>query len=49
LLAAAQRRPLKIWEIQLTQIARALGDENLAGNDATRVIDASRWPVCSGK
>jgi hypothetical protein len=44
LLAAAQRRPLKIWEIQLTQIARAFGDENLAGNDATRVIDASRRP-----
>jgi hypothetical protein len=44
LLAAAQRRPLKIWEIQLAQIARAFGDENLAGNDATRVIDASRWP-----
>jgi hypothetical protein len=25
---------LKIWEIQLTQIADALGDENLAGGGA---------------
>jgi anti-sigma28 factor (negative regulator of flagellin synthesis) len=41
LLAAAQRRPLKIWEIQLTQIAIALGDENLAGDDATRCADGS--------
>jgi hypothetical protein len=42
LLAAAQRQPLKIWEIQLTQIARAFGDENLAGDDATRCSDGSR-------
>jgi hypothetical protein len=33
-----------IWEIRLAQIAIALGDENLAGNDATRTDDASRWP-----
>ena len=33
-----------IWEIQLAQIAIALGDENLAGNDATRIDDASRRP-----
>ena len=33
-----------IWEIQLAQIAIALGDENLAGNDATRIDDASRCP-----
>jgi len=33
-----------IWEIQLAQIAIALGDENLAGNDATRTDDASRCP-----
>jgi len=44
LLAAARRQPLKIWEIQLTQIARAFGDKNLAGDDATRVVDASRCP-----
>jgi hypothetical protein len=28
------RRPLAIWEIQLTQIAAATGDENLAGDGA---------------
>jgi hypothetical protein len=42
LLAATLRRPLKIWEIQLAQIARAFGDENLAGDDATRCNDGSR-------
>jgi hypothetical protein len=41
LLAAARRQPLKIWEIQLTQIARAFGDENLASDDATRTTDRS--------
>jgi anti-sigma28 factor (negative regulator of flagellin synthesis) len=32
----------KTWEIQLAQIAVALGDENLASGDATRTDHASR-------
>jgi hypothetical protein len=42
LLAPAGRPALKIWEIQLAQIAFALGDENLADGDAIRANDASR-------
>jgi hypothetical protein len=37
-------RPPTIWEIQLTRIAGALGDENLAGDGAARHCDASRPP-----
>jgi hypothetical protein len=32
LTTAARGRPYGIWEIQLTQIAAATGDENLAGD-----------------
>jgi hypothetical protein len=34
-------RPRTIWEIQLTRIACALGDENLAGDGAAHTDDAS--------
>jgi hypothetical protein len=34
LTAAARGRPLAIWEIHLTQIAAATGDENLVGDGA---------------
>jgi hypothetical protein len=42
LTAAVQIRPLAIWEIQLTQIATAIGDENLAGNGVTHPGESSR-------
>jgi hypothetical protein len=42
LTAAAQIRPLAIWEIHLTQIATATGDENLAGDGVTHIGDRSR-------
>jgi hypothetical protein len=42
LTTAAQRRPLAIWEIQLTQIATATGDENLVGDGVTHSRDSSR-------
>jgi hypothetical protein len=35
-------RPLAIWEIHLTQIAAATGDENLAGDGATHFLHRSR-------
>jgi hypothetical protein len=41
LTAAVQRRPLAIWEIHLTQIAAATGDENLAGDGVTHGGDGS--------
>jgi hypothetical protein len=34
----------KIWEIQLAQIAVALGDENLAGNGVAHRGDSSSSP-----
>jgi hypothetical protein len=34
-------RPWTIWEIQLTRIAGALGDENLAGDGAAHFADSS--------
>jgi hypothetical protein len=50
LTAAASVRQRTIWEIQLTRIAVALGDENLADGGAARPNDpskrdstASRW------
>jgi hypothetical protein len=33
---------LAVWEIQLTQIAAATGDENLAGDGAAHSLDRSR-------
>jgi hypothetical protein len=42
LTAAVLRRPLAIWEIHLTQIAAATGDENLAGDGAAHCPDRSR-------
>jgi hypothetical protein len=42
LTAAVRRRPLAIWEIHLTQIATATGDENLAGDGVTHIGDRSR-------
>jgi len=42
------RRPLAIWEIHLTQIAAATGDENLAGDGAAHWHDRSRG-VTSGR
>jgi hypothetical protein len=42
LTAAVRRRPLAIWEIQLTQIATAIGDENLVGNGVAHPVDRSR-------
>jgi hypothetical protein len=47
-LRAAAWAPLTIWEIQLTRIAVALGDENLAGNGAARRRDGSRGVPTSG-
>jgi hypothetical protein len=41
LTAAEMRRPLAIWEIQLTQIATATGDENLVGDGAAHTGDSS--------
>jgi len=41
LTAAASLRPLAIWEIHLTQIATAIGDENLVGNGVTHFGDSS--------
>jgi hypothetical protein len=41
LTAAALLRPLAIWEIHLTQIAAATGDENLAGDGVTHFGDSS--------
>jgi hypothetical protein len=41
LTAAVLRRPLAIWEIHLTQIAAATGDENLAGDGAAHWLDRS--------
>jgi hypothetical protein len=50
LTTAAKRRPLAIWEIQLTQIATATGDENLVGDGAAHRPDSSRgetfYPLC---
>jgi hypothetical protein len=42
LTAAALLQPLAIWEIHLTQIATATGDENLAGDGVTHIGDRSR-------
>jgi len=42
LTATVLRRPRAIWEIHLTQIATATGDENLAGGGATHSEDRSR-------
>jgi hypothetical protein len=42
LTTAVLRRPLAIWEIQLTQIATATGDENLAGDGVAHSVDRSR-------
>jgi len=47
LTTAVRRRPLAIWEIQLTQIATATGDENLAGDGATHSLDRSRGTTCT--
>jgi len=47
LTAAVLRRPLAIWEIQLTQIATATGDENLAGDGAAHAVDRSRRETSS--
>jgi hypothetical protein len=41
LTAAEWVRPLAIWEIHLTQIATATGDENLAGDGVTHKGDDS--------
>jgi len=41
LTAAVQIRPLAIWEIHLTQIATATGDENLAGNGVAHLLESS--------
>jgi hypothetical protein len=41
LTATVRRRPLAIWEIHLTQIAAATGDENLAGDGAAHGGDSS--------
>jgi hypothetical protein len=47
LTTAVQIRPLAIWEIQLTQIATATGDENLVGDRAAHRPDSSRGdPRC---
>jgi hypothetical protein len=37
-----------IWEIQLTQIATAFGDENLANDGAARATDRSSRSNKSG-
>jgi hypothetical protein len=42
LTTAVLRRPPAIWEIHLTQIATATGDENLAGDGVTHIGDRSR-------
>jgi hypothetical protein len=51
LTAAMQIRPLATWEIHLTQIAAATGDENLAGDGVTHIGDSSSretFPRLSG-